>query len=304
MANYSEKSRNNLETRFRLASVSKVITALAILILEQEGKLDTNHFIQRYVPYPVNDGKDQITIKHLLTHTSGIDDQCYLPPVDSPQYRSPISLNDLVGRCSQSKLLFPPGTQYSYANPEYHLLAYIVENVSGMKFEIFLKEKLFQIANMPNSYVLTSPSPNDPLLAIPYNTTSAGRQPAVWVHPTYGMGSGNLVSTAGDLFNLHRAIQSGKLLRNKQAIKFTTLDTPVPASDYGYGSHLTTRPDTGIFVQYHGGGLPGVSTLFARYPQVGAFVVVLNNTQTIAQSLATTHSILPTVEKYFVRFLQ
>src|SRR5690242_7004197 len=139
MANYELNVPNSPETRFHIASVSKPFTAVAILQLEEQGKLQVTDHVSRFLSdFPHG---DQITLEHLLTHTSGIHNVNDLPEYDTFA-RSPHSLPELVAKFAQLPLDFDPGSNYRYSNSNYNLLALILEKVSGESYGEYIRKHI------------------------------------------------------------------------------------------------------------------------------------------------------------------
>src|SRR5262249_5401568 len=139
MANYELQVPNSTATRFHLASVSKPFTAMAILQLQEQGKLSVSDPVSRFVPeFP---GGDRITVEHLLTHTSGIPNVNNFPDYDDFA-RSPHTLEQLVAKFAGVPLDFQPGSDYRYSNSNYNLLALILEKVSGEKYGDYVQKRI------------------------------------------------------------------------------------------------------------------------------------------------------------------
>ena len=139
---------NTPHTTFRLGSLSKPLTATAVLQLQEAGHLTLDDAVGAHLPeYP--NGRI-ITLRHLLTHTSGIPDYARFP--DYPSYmNSPTTLSGLIDRFKNLPLMFPPGTQFGYSNSNYVLLTAIVEQVSGQDYGTYLQEHVFAPSLMDSS---------------------------------------------------------------------------------------------------------------------------------------------------------
>ena len=148
LADLEKKIPCTTNTNFRLASVTKQFTAMAVLILAEEGQLSLEDHLPRFFPEFPEYGK-AIALHHLLTHTSGLPDyEDHIPQGTT----IPLSDRDVLFILRhQSKTDFPPGSQFHYSNSSYALLALIVENVSGKTFPAFVKEKIFDPLGMTNS---------------------------------------------------------------------------------------------------------------------------------------------------------
>ena len=195
-ANYSDNIPNTSTTKFKLASVSKQFTAMAIMILEEKGKLSTNDKLTKYIPdYP---NGDKITIHNLLTHTSGIPDFTSMPLFDSIM-TMPFTLDREIALFKNKPLDFEPGSKHQYSNSGYLLLSYIIEKVSGKSYGDFVKENIFVPLGMKNSGLYT----NKEVLKKVANgyTDNAGKiENAQYVDMSIPSGAGALYSTVEDMF--------------------------------------------------------------------------------------------------------
>lgn len=261
------------ETNFRLASFSKQFTAMCVMILKEEGKIDySENLCQIFPDFPKYGEK--ITVKHLFNHTSGLLDYEDL-------------LTDPVCQVLDSDVLeimkkvdstyFEPGSEFRYSNTAYALLAMIVEKKSGKKFSEFLKDKVLNPIGMNNSVAFRKGENEVPNRAFGYafidgkftfsdqSTTSA-----VW-------GDGGLYSSTMDIFKWDQALYTEKLVK-----KATLEEAYTPSSkserkdtDYGFGWYIDTYK--GIKRVYHTGDTCGFRTIFQRYPEKNLSVVILIN---------------------------
>jgi CubicO group peptidase (beta-lactamase class C family) len=284
---------------FNLASVSKTFTAVAIMQLARNGKLHLTDSLQRYFPDLPYHG---ITIYHLLTHTSGLEDYM-ADPIRNALSSSPddAEIERVYARVHVSPR-FAPGSNWSYSNTNFILLALIIEKVSGMTYTAYLKRHIFRPAQMKHSYVLAKNiAPADAPLLVhryyypdmlavhPVNVDSIpmGRMESALNLNVYG--DGGIFSTAGDLFLFHQALQKGRLLSLKsqaQLYMSTVLSdqhryeagnaNPDYKSGYGLGWLVANDSSQGKVV-WHSGAIPGLLTFFMRNITRDQCVVVLNN---------------------------
>ncbi len=212
-------------TLFNLGSISKTFVAYAILMLRDEGKLALDDPLSKYF----NDFKnksiaEKVTIRHLLTHTSGLPDirnvqadtVFYLTAKDEDNW-APIKQTD--------SLNFEPGEQYEYSNPAFNALALIIEKVSGMKWQQFIAERIFKPAGMTSSTITDGPHPD---AGVAHGYYKNGTQ---WIEDDYGeeptfaaAGNGGVWSSADELVRYHQAIQkalfvSPETIRESQTIQ-------------------------------------------------------------------------------------
>src|SRR5215468_5464606 len=138
------------ETVFRIASISKPIAAVAVLQLEERGRLSLDDPVRKYVPAFPPKGDAVITLRHVLTHTSGI--RHYAP--GEMESRAPYrTVTDALAVFKDDPLLFAPGTRYSYSSYAYNMLAAVVEAVSGLGYDAYLKERVFAPAGMASTFL-------------------------------------------------------------------------------------------------------------------------------------------------------
>src|SRR3990172_579170 len=148
MANYELDVPNGPKTKFRIGSVTKQFTAMAIIQLQEKGLLIFNDPLSKFIPdYPRG---NEITLLHLLNHTSGIFNYNESKELQE-KMKYPISLERLVESFKNTPLEFTPGEKYQYSNSNYVLLTYIIEKVSGKSYETYLQENIFQPLGMNNS---------------------------------------------------------------------------------------------------------------------------------------------------------
>ncbi|MGH2498428.1 MAG: serine hydrolase domain-containing protein, partial [Ktedonobacteraceae bacterium] len=140
---------NTPQTRFRIGSLTKQFTAMAILILQERGKLHVTDHLCLYIADCPTDWQP-ITIAHLLTHTSGIPDYTDLPDF-APTWTQPTTPEELISRFKNLPLEFTPGSRFRYSNSGFILLGYIIERVSGESYATFLQDNIFSPLKMKNS---------------------------------------------------------------------------------------------------------------------------------------------------------
>lgn len=279
-ANYELGVPNRTDTRFHIASVSKTFTAAAILLLAERGRLAVTDPVSRFLPdYPR--GKE-ITLHHLLSHSSGIPDVNGLPGYDSLA-RFPHTAASLVALFKDRPLDFAPGARYSYSNSNYNLLAAIIEQVSGMSYGGFLAQNIFRPTGMTATAHDSSAAAIVPGRAsgyVPVGATGLANAPFIdWTSKT---GNGSLYSTVEDLYRWDRALHSGKVLgRNSIELTFTP---QLGGVGYGWmvGRRLNRR------VQRMSGRSPGFSAELQHYPDDDLVVVVLSNNYSATATLIAT----------------
>jgi D-alanyl-D-alanine carboxypeptidase len=262
------------DTVFRLASITKQFTAVATLMLLEQGLLALDDPITRFWPdYPTH--AHTITVEHLLTHTSGIrsyTDMQEWPPL----WRKDFAVQELIDFFKYQPMQFAPGTRWAYNNSGYHLLGAIIEHVSGLSYEQFIQQRIFDPLGMRQSYY-DNPTRIIPKRASGYQKEADRFQNAEYLSMTQPYAAGALASTVGDLAIWDAALADGRLL---QPATLERAWTPYrladgTLTDYGYGWHLSLWQ--GRRTAEHSGGIHGFATYALRMPAEAVFVAALSN---------------------------
>ncbi len=259
-------------TVFGLASLSKPFTALAILLLADDGLLDVAAPITEYLPdHP--DRWHRITVAHLLTHTSGIPE---LVPRQGFDFRVDHTDAEIRMLLAGLPLRFEPGTRYGYTGSGYRLLDMIAAAVSGTKFANLVAERVFAPAGMVDSRVLTDDDVV-PERASGYRHRDNGFANAPHVSATIPGGASGIGSTLADLLRFDAALRHGAFA---DASLHERMYTPVrltggATAAYGMGWRLCTY--RGWRVKYHDGGVTGFSCIYLRVPERDTSIVLLTN---------------------------
>jgi len=206
-ADYELEISNTPQTQFSMGSVTKLFTCAAIRMETDRGALTQDDTLAKYIPgYPRG---DEITISQLLNHTSGIVDLFNDLDYGNPSYRAdPIAIEDLIERFKSEPLEFDPGTQYDYSNSGFALLAYIIEQTSGMPYDKFIEKEIFTPLEMSDSVADWDKGFSNK--AHGYNSPGRSSTPTKYPQPHHShlVGVGNLFSTVEDLYlwyqTLHR----------------------------------------------------------------------------------------------------
>jgi D-alanyl-D-alanine carboxypeptidase len=252
-ADRDRRIANSIDTPFNLASTGKLFTGIAVAQLVSEGKLSYDEPIDKYLPnYPNRDAASKITLRQLLTHTSGLADIFSKPRPKTPLHR----LKDYYPLFANEPLLFEPGKGHSYSNTGFLVASMVVEAVSGEEFRHYLQHHIFDVAGMHNTGFYrphnaarpyTRDNAEDPLNLNAHWVSALSFYDRLLGGPAAG--PGGEYSTVGDLFRFATALQSGKLLPRKS---FETM-----VHD-GLGCECDAHPGHEIYS--HTGGGPGVDT--------------------------------------------
>jgi CubicO group peptidase (beta-lactamase class C family) len=255
------------ETVYKIGSVSKQFIAAGIMLLAQDGKLSVDDKISKYLEGTPEAWKD-ITIRHLLTHTSGLPREA--PGFDELKVQSDA---DLIKSAHDAKLNFAPGEKWRYCNLGYFSLAEIIHKVSGKKWGEFLRERLFVPLQMNSTRVTTETDiVENRADGYYWRGNLINDEPMLAVRP-----SGAFLSTVLDLVKWDAALDSGRVL-SKDTLE--QMWTPARLNDgteqaYGFGWEL--KPFNGHKLVRHGGSLTGFRAALWRFPDDRLTVIVLAN---------------------------
>ena len=272
------------EMVFEIGSMTKQMTAVAILMLMEEGKLSLKDEITKFIPdYPVQGQK--ITIHHLLTHTSGIKSYTSMQEWQ-PLWRNDLTPEEMIDIFKNQPMDFAPGEHYLYNNSAYFLLGYIIEKASGLNYGQFLKERIFEPLKMNHSYY-GSHEQIIPLRASGYQKKESFVN-AEYLSLTQPYAAGSVMSTVDDLLSWQMAIRDNKLVKKESIqLAFTdfTLNDGKPIH-YGYGWVLNEI--NGSPTIEHSGGIFGFTSNGIWLPQEDVYVVMLTNRDDIGPGDVST----------------
>lgn len=283
-ANVELQSPAETDTKYRLASVTKQFTAMAVMQLVERGTLKLDGTISDYLPdYPTNTGA-KVTIHHLLTHTSGIPSYTDFPGFMQRHVRDPYSPQDFITFFKDSSLLFTPGERFAYNNSAYFLLGVIIEKVTGKPYAQVLSEQIFVPLGMKNSgYDMHARIL--PKRATGYQLNGDQLANAPYIDMTIPYSAGSLYSTVEDLFRWDSALYTERLVKQPAKEKMFTpyihaAGRGIP-SYYGYGwfigkEQVGNSTDSVETIE-HGGGIFGFNTLMFRVPQKKQTIILLSN---------------------------
>jgi len=274
MANVEWDIPNTPDTKFRLGSITKQFTATAILQLVERGSLALEDSVGKHVPEAPQSWKP-ITIHHLLNHTSGIPSYTDSPAFAKPGFRrAPLRPLEIALLSKDEKLLFQPGEGYRYNNTGYVLLGHIIETLSGMRYDAYLREHVFSPLEMNDTgYDWTRPVLKKRADGYGYNRDQKRYTNSDFLDMSLPHAAGSLYSTVRDLYKWHRGLSAGKLLSKGSLEKMFKPER----SNYGYGWVLEKAKDQ-VWAG-HGGGIFGFSTMILRTVEGDTAIVVLSNVE-------------------------
>jgi CubicO group peptidase (beta-lactamase class C family) len=273
---------NRIDTKFNLASMNKMFTAVAVAQLAEQGKLSFDDPIAKHLPdYPNKSVGEKVTIHQLLTHTSGLGDffnekfEAQKTRLRSVQDHFPLFVNDA--------LLFEPGQKWRYSNAGFIVLGAIIEKVSGQNYFDYVRENIYKPAGMTDSdsYETDREVVNRATGYTeigPTNRAEPGPlRNNLIINPVKGSPAGGGYSTVDDMLRFDIALLQHKLLSEK----FTDLvlrgkvEVGTPNEKYAYG--FMEGQTNGTRIIGHGGTSPGANAKFDMYPDLGYTVIVLSN---------------------------
>jgi CubicO group peptidase (beta-lactamase class C family) len=274
LADRERKAPNTLDTKFRIGSMNKMFTAVAIAQLVQAGQVKLTEPLGTYLPdYPNRDIATQVTIRELLTHTGGTGD-IFGPEFDAHRAEL-LDLTDYVKLYGKRGPAFAPGSRWEYSNYGFVLLGLVIERVSGQSYYAYVRDHVYGPAGMtasgsqPESVVV-------PNRSVGYTKMDGPTwQPNTATLPPRPTSAGGGYSTVGDLVAFAQALVGHKLLDAALTDSVTTGKVTAVGNEqyaFGFGDH-----DTGVRWFGHGGGAPGMNGMLRIYPGSGYVVAVLAN---------------------------
>lgn len=281
-ANLELKVPATPETVFEIGSLTKQFTAAGILLLAQQGKLSIEDKLVKHLP-EIPSAWTNVTLRHLLTHTSGIKSYTGLDGFELTKHQTRAQF---IQKLAAQPMDFSPGDKYNYCNSGYSLLGYVIEVVSGMSYWEFLSERIFRPLGMNAT---TDRNPRQ----IISNRASGYEQTTDHVHInrdydlTDVFAAGAIVSTVGDLAKWNAALDTDKLLTPASKEMWWTPGklNDGKVLDYGFGWRIGTQD--GHRTIRHSGSTSGFSATLQRYPEYKFAVILLTNTdEEIASRLA------------------
>jgi D-alanyl-D-alanine carboxypeptidase len=262
------------ETVYQVQSITKTFTAAAVMMLVEEGKIAPDDKLTAYLT-AVPDCWNGITIRHLLTHTSGIKDFINEPTVD---LRKDISPEEVIRSLAELPLNFAPGEKYAYSNTGYHLLGMIIHKITGKLWGDFLAERVFDPLQMSDTRVI-SLSEIIPNRASGYLWVNGRLQNGQFIAPSIlGYAGGGLRSTVLDLAKWDAALYTEKLLKPGTLEQMWTPATLNDGTKTSYGFGWGVGEFRGQRMLSHSGShMTGFKTAFLRFPGEKLTVIVLTN---------------------------
>jgi len=266
-SNFSTHEKFTPETVSCLASVSKQFTSMLIMMLAEQNKVQYDDLVSKYIPEIANYG-NEISIRHLLTHTSGIPDVGDLG-IDHPGLTNKEVIKTLT---KQNSFAFPPGAKYQYSNTGYILLSIIVERITGKPFKDYLTERILVPLKMNNTFLYDGSVNKSNQVAIGYNQFGQKDDDM----PTQSAGYGGMYSTVDDLFKWDKALYSEKLVRKSTLDSaFTPAKVLEGKTTYGFGWNITGSDEDRVV--WHTGNTAGFRAYIERRLKDSITIIMLTN---------------------------
>ncbi|MBS0417797.1 MAG: beta-lactamase family protein [Proteobacteria bacterium] len=278
LANREWNIPNTPTTKYRIGSITKQFTATAVMQLVEGGKLSVDDPVAKYYSEapPAWSG---ITIRHLLTHTSGIPSYTNIPRFFEQQARLDRTPEELIQLTRDKPLEFAPGSQYAYDNTGYVILGYIIEKVSGEHYADYIQRHIFDVLGMKSSgYDVSATILQE--RAAGYSRDKDRFINAHFLSMTEPFAAGSLYATVDDMLIWDQALYTDRILSaaSRQAM-FTDYG-------HGYGFGWVINQEHGHARVQHAGGINGFITRFDRYPQDKLTIIVFSNEDSAAAGLA------------------
>lgn len=271
------------DTKFRVASITKAFTAVLVLQLRDEGRLDLDAPFKTYLPGYPGGGADAITIHQLLNHTSGLSNYDSLLPYEEAEkqglelYQRPHTTDQILERLARGKVAGEPGKKFDYNNHDYVILGKVIEALNGKPFDVVLKERILNPLGMADTGMLRRLAITKKLARTYWRPKGSQEPTNDW--PMYyenWYAAGSMFSTAADLQKFADALYGGKLLKPDSLARMLKpgLD------DYGYGVWITAREVAGKpdRVVDRFGSILGANSLLSHAMDADITVILLSNT--------------------------
>jgi CubicO group peptidase (beta-lactamase class C family) len=263
--------KNTPSTKFSIGSITKTLTAVAVLQLKDTGLVDLDAPVTDYVPEYSPPGSQGVTLRRLLAHSAGVPDVGLDPRTlgDLTKPRSPL---DLIGLIRNKPLDFEPGTKSRYSNAGYVLLGLVIERVSGKSYADYLQNYILRPLGMSQTSYGVGASAETGLARGLIESAEGRPRDAPLFHPSLGYSAGGLFSTAEDMWKLNRGLEGDGILA-----AISRAQMYAPQRD-GFGLGWLIMQTWGRRDIAHGGGAPGYSAWIESWPDDGVFLAVLSNT--------------------------
>ena len=277
-ANKSYGIKNNLDTKFNIASMGKMFTGVSIMQLEEQGKLKLTDPVIKYLKdFPFG---DKITIHHLLSHTSGLSNYMRHKVYRANRGKRYV-INDIIPFIYEQKLEFDiPGKRFAYSNSGMVVLGAIIEKISGLSYSTFITQNIFIPAKMNNTQMRFWDDVVENI-ALGYLKSISGMFTNTIYTNSSPQSDGGILSTVKDMLKFDQALYTSLLINQKSKKKLFT--NVVPKVTYGLAFQVENKNNNRVVG--HGGGLPGFSSYFSRYLDDKYTIIALSNYDMISRNI-------------------
>lgn len=283
-ANMPFHTPNKKDTRFKVASITKLFTAVLILQLQEQRKLDLEKTISTYLPDYTGEGGSKVTLHQLLNHTSGMRNIDTVSSIESalrngmPVYQLPHTSDELLEKFCSDSLANTPGSNFDYNNADFIVLGKIIERITGKTYEQALKDMILAPLRLKNTGMLRQDSILPQLADTYFVRDASGRlTPDLPVYMENWYAAGALYSTTDDLLTFSNALFSGKLI-NDQSLKLLCTSGK---GEYGLGTWIYndyTLHGRNYTILKRPGSIMGAQAVFLRVLEKPIAIIVLANT--------------------------
>lgn len=280
---------------FHIGSVSKQFTAAAILLLAEQHKLTLDDNLHSYVPHwPTGD--HQVTIRQLLSHTSGLADYTSNQQIMKTRLQESVSLDELLAIVADDPMLFAPGEKYSYSNTGYVLLGKIIEVASGQSYADFMQQQIFDKLGMKSTRIAGRQLINNRASGYTYSATGMMNdnrtehyRNAMLIDMSWPHAAGAIASSPDDMVTWFTALKDGNLVSPASYRKMSTRARLNDGSPVNYGFGLDIGPLYKYQTISHQGSVPGFFTWSVYFPEKDLYVAALSNNDSLHPGPAALH---------------
>lgn len=282
LANIEANSAAAPKTVYEIGSITKQFTAAAVMMLVEEGKISLDEKITKYFP-DAPQAWNRITVRHLLSHTSGIQNHVAVPGYlnifkTNLSFETTPTQEEILKEFFKLPSEFEPGETWAYDNTGYYLLGFIIEKASGKSYYQFLDERIFKPLEMTATRN-TDPRPIVPNRASGYEWVKDKFENRPVLLPTIAFSAGTIISTVEDMAKLDAALDTEKLLKKSTLEQMwtpaKTNDGATASFDYGFGWFIDNYH--GHRLVQHAGGTPGFSSVIYRFTDDKLTIIILSN---------------------------
>ncbi|WP_109853278.1 serine hydrolase [Aquimarina sp. AU58] len=277
-ANKSYQIKNNIDTKFNIASMGKMFTGVSIMQLEEQGKLKINDPVVKYLKdFPFG---NKITIHHLLSHTSGLSNYMRHKVYRANRGKRYV-INDIIPFIYEQKLEFDiPGKKFAYSNSGMVVLGAIIEKISGQSYSEFITQNIFIPAKMNNTQMRFWDDVVENR-ALGYLKSISGKYTNTIYTNSSPQSDGGILSTVKDMLKFDQALYTSLLINENSKKKLFT--NVIPKITYGLAFQVENKNNNRVVG--HGGGLPGFSSYFSRYLDDKYTIIALSNYDMISRNI-------------------